>query len=103
MPPLVLVEGTATRLGVVDNSVSLTFTVVNDSPKVELRNILWKFNGAILNNLTTPSDPRYSFSDDLMNLEIRGLQHMDEGVYTLTATNEAGTNSSSINLQIEGR
>ena len=102
MPPLVLVEGTATRLGVVNNSVSLSFIVVNDSPEVELQNIQWSFNGTVLNNVTTPSDPRYSFSNDLMNLTIRSLQHMDEGLYTLTATNEAGTNSSSVNLQIEG-
>ena len=86
-----------------NNSVVLRFTISEDFPRVQISNIIWTFNGSVLNNLTnTLSDLRYNFSDNLLNLQISLLQHRDEGVYTLTASNEAGTNSSSINLQIEG-
>ena len=102
VPPRVLVVGDMTSLGVVNNSISLNFTIVDDFPVVQLQSIMWRFNGTILNNLSIPSDPRYSFSEDLLALTISGLEHSDQGTYTLTATNEAGTNSSSINLQIEG-
>ena len=92
-----------TELGVVNNSVLLQFAISEDFPKVQISNIFWTFNGSILNNLTnTLTDLRYNFSGNLLNLTISLLQHRDEGVYTLTASNEAGTNSSSINLQIEG-
>ena len=97
-----LVVGASSVLGVVNLSVTLNFTIVESFPLVRLQNIVWKFNNTALNNLTTPSDSRYSFSNDLLSLTISNLQHIDEGVYTFTATNEAGTNSSSINVEIEG-
>ena len=93
--------GPSSLLGVV-TSVMLNFTIVDDFPKVQLQNIIWRFNNTVLNNLTMPSDSRYSFSMDLLTLTISNLQHKDEGVYTVTATNEAGTNSTSINVEVEG-
>ena len=81
----------------------LNFTVVDDFPQVQLQNIVWRFNNTVLNNLTMPSDSRYRFSNDLLVLTISDLQHRDEGVYTITVTNEAGTNSSSIDIEIEGK
>ena len=98
MPPLVE-SVTVDPLGVVNNSVTLMFRILNASPVVQLANIVWDFNGTILDNLST----RYSFSADRLALTIFDLAHSDQGLYTLTATNEAGVDSASLFLNIEGK
>ena len=100
VPPLVEnVTVNGAPLGVVSNSVTLAFQIFNASPVVQLANIVWDFNGAVLENLA----PRYSFSANRLALTIRDLAHRDEGLYTLTATNEAGVDSASLFLNIEGK
>ena len=86
-------------LGVVNNSVTLMFRILDASPVVLPSNIEWDFNGVALNDLVS----QYSFSADRLSLTISNLTHSDEGLYTLTATNEAGIDSASLFLNIEGK
>lgn len=85
-------------LGVVNNSVTLIFRILNASPVVLPSNIEWEFNDVVLND----TNSQYSFSPDRLSLTISNLTHSNEGLYTLTATNEAGVGSANIFLNIEG-
>ena len=43
------------------------------------------------------------FSGDRLSLTLSGLSNDFEGIYTLTATNEAGSDSDDVDLVIEGQ
>ncbi|XP_019853400.1 PREDICTED: hemicentin-1-like [Amphimedon queenslandica] len=96
VPPTV-VSDSSTYLGVVHGSVTISFMILYASPVVNVTNIQWFFNDTRL----TGSESNYNFSSDLLSLSISNLQHSDEGLYTLVASNEAGTNSTSVFLEIE--
>ena len=101
VPPRVLIN-TDNPLGVVNQSVTLTFSIVDASPQVILDNIQWMFNDTVINNFTEPLLLEHIFSPDLLSLTLTNVQHSDQGYYSLTATNEAGTNTASIFLEVEG-
>ena len=83
----------------VDNSVTLSFRILNAFPAVLPSNVEWFFYGTALSD----SVSRYSFSSDRLSLTVSALTHDDEGLYTLTAANEAGSGSASLFLKIEGK
>ena len=84
-------------VGVVNQSATITFAIINAFPSVSLQNIQWMFNNTVIR-----SSPRYMFSSSRLSLTIFNLQHSDEGYYSMMATNEAGSNTSSVFLEIEG-
>ena len=96
-------------------SVTLTFTISDASPEVQTENIQWTFrdlNGNSSNiptNLTnnslntTFSNVMGVFSSDRLSLTLSGLTNDFEGTYTMTATNEAGSDSATVELVIEGQ
>ena len=79
--------------------MTLVFRILNASPVVLPSNIEWDLNGAALND----SVSQYFFSADRLSLTINNLTHSDEGLYTFTATNEAGVDSAFLFLNIEGK
>ena len=99
VPPVVVVISMS-PLGVVNQTVTLSFAIQDASPPVSLKNIKWTFNNTVINEGSTPS--RFNFSSDLLSLTVSDLKHSDQGSYTLFAVNEAGTNSSAVFLEIEG-
>ena len=102
VPPRVLVV-TQDPVGVVNRSVTLSFLIDEASPLVQLYNIQWLFNDTIvLNNGTQAISSNHIISPDGLSLTLTDIQHSDQGTYTVIATNEAGTNSSDIFLQVEG-
>ena len=98
-------------MGVPERSVTLTFTISDASPEVQTENIQWTFrdlNGSSFNiptNLltTTFSNLMGVFSSDRLSLTLSGLTNDFEGAYTMTATNEAGSDSAAVELVIEGQ
>ena len=96
-------------------SVTLTFAISDASPEVQTENIQWTFrdlNGNSSNiptNLTSNSlNTTFSnlmgvFSSDRLSLTLSGLTNDFEGTYTMTATNEAGSDSATVELVIEGQ
>ena len=91
-------------VGVVNRSVTLSFTIDQASPVVSVENIVWLFNDStILNDGLQSLLDGHVFSSDLLNLTLTNVQHSDQGFYSLVATNEAGTNSSVIFLEVEGK
>ena len=115
-PPLPSVPPTVQAVqgrivGVPERSVTLTFTISDASPEVQTENIQWTFrdlNGSSFNiptNLltTTFSNLMGVFSSDRLSLTLSGLTNDFEGTYTMTATNEAGSDSVTVELVIEGQ
>ena len=97
-------------MGIQNRSVTLNFTISDASPEVQTENIQWTFrdlNGSSFNiptNLlnTTFSNLMGVFSGDRLSLTLSGLTNDFEGMYEMTATNEAGSDSATIELVIEG-
>ena len=95
-------------------SVTLTFTISDASPEVQTENIQWTFRDLNSSNFSIPTDPingslttTFSnlmgvFSSDRLSLTLSGLTNDFEGTYTMTATNEAGSDSATVELVIEG-
>lgn len=89
--------------GVEGQNIVLTFVITNDDPLVTVSNIRWEFTGVhIITDITDSSDPHYELFNDRRSLLITQLTSAHQGIYTLFATNEAGTRSSSILLTVEG-
>ena len=98
-------------VGIEMMSVTLAFTISGASPEVQTENIQWTFrdlNGNSFsiptNSLTTNfSNLTGNFSGDRLSLTLSGLNNSFEGMYTMTATNEAGRDSAIVELVIEGQ
>ena len=97
-------------------SVALTFTISNASPEVQTENIQWTFRDLNGNKFNIPTDPITNnslnttffnligvFSSNRLSLTLSGLTNDFEGTYTMTATNEAGSDSATVELVIEGQ
>ena len=86
--------------GVQGHNVNLSFSITDDDPKVNVSNIHWKIYG-IHGNVDITDSPYYQLSSNRLMLLINQLTDTHGGIYTLYATNEAGTHSKSIKLIIE--
>lgn len=65
-------------------------------------NIAWTFNETTnLNELSRISNSRYLTGGQ--NLTVNTTTYRDAGTYTCTATNKAGTDSTSVNIEIQGK
>ena len=92
-------------VGIQGMSVTLRFSISDDDPLVQTENIRWQR----LTPLQVPIDitesdsQHFQLADDRLSLTIVQLTDGQVGLYTLFATNEAGTRSNSITLVLEGR
>ena len=84
-------------------SITLSFEVTDDIPLVELSSDDWRvvYVDQEGSHTLAEEDVRFTFSDNFTSLTIDPVVLTDEGTYTLTATNEAGTDSASIVLDVE--
>ena len=86
-------------------STTLSFNVTNDIPAVVLSSGSWTVVYADqedeVSHTLASEDDRFTFSEDFRSLTINPVVLSDEGTYTLTATNEAGTDSASIMLDVQ--
>ena len=99
----------ANRAYLATSNVVLKFDLIDSTfPTCEFHvsNIQWMYttekDSEILNT-SFPANSRYNFSDDLLSLTITNLQEVDEGNYTLMATNDAGNNSATYNIAVYGK
>ena len=104
MRPLVIPTGT-TVVAFRDRSTTLEFVINSASPDVTPDNIEWTFepNQEQTLDVNSAVDSRYQFSQDRRSLNISSLRRNDSGLYTLIATNEAGVDSATIELIVEGK
>ena len=91
--------------------VTVAFAILDASPAVKTQNINWSFESVHGMNITIPTDSVTAtfsnhtgmFSGNRLNLTLTDLSNNFEGTYTMTATNEAGSNSASVQLFIESQ
>ena len=93
-------------LGIVHLTATMSFAVDNASPDVTAENTVWQFlktgGGSTTTTITEDADNRYMFTENRRSLTITNLTHNDEGQYTISVKNPAGSYMFSISLQIEG-
>ena len=82
-------------------SITLSFEVTDDIPPVMLTSSDWMVTNSEVSHTIDPEDPRYTFSEDFTSLTIDPVIVSDEGTYTLTATNEAGSHSATITVDVQ--
>ena len=98
-------------VGIQERSVTLTFTISDASPGVQIGNIQWTFTDLEGSIFDITIDSRIAifsyltglFHPDRLSLILSNLNNSFEGMYTMTATNEAGSDSAIIELVIEGQ
>ena len=84
----------------ITHEVVISFNITEADPLVLVSDIIWTFNGAVIEN---SSDARYSFSVDRQSLTIKMLNLSDEGIYRMIASNAAGSNVDEVSLNIESQ
>ena len=90
-------------LGLVKENITLTFVIQNASPPVRAENIEWVFHSSSGSDAVVLTEgARYHFSMNDQSLTISNVAHGDEGDYKMTAVNEAGSDSLTITLNVEG-
>ena len=90
--------------------ISLSFIITEAYPPVQEDNITWTYiNGTNEETLDVISElvnleERFSITveNGIQTLNIASLQLFDSGVYSLTASNEIGNSTATINLTVHG-
>ena len=96
-PPIV--QATSNNIiGIITRQITLKFNITGDTPLVTHNNIHWQFNGTDLVGGDT-----VVFSDNRFSVTLSNLSLSDEGFYTVTATNPAGSDMDSLFLDVEGK
>ena len=85
-------------IGIITQEITLKFNITGDTPLVTHNNIHWQFNGTDLVGGDT-----VVFSDNRFSVTLSNLSLSDEGFYTVTATNPAGSDMDSLFLDVEGK
>ena len=108
VPPLVLSNGPNTVIAVTNLTLTISFTVHNDSPPIQEPR--WTFtnsNGDIYqlypNDNNDDDADYYVFSNDLLSLTIMFVEFADEGNYSIFVQNEAGSSSTYIAVDVESK
>ena len=84
-------------------NVTLMFSLSDDDPSVQTRNIRWFHRTPSSTiDITNSSDNRHTLSSDRLSFLIDGITHTDEGEYILQTTNEAGVRNGSVFLSVTG-
>ncbi len=86
-----------------DYEYTISFNIMDDFPKVKPENIYWEFGSDATGTTTLITDNSLlHLSEDQLSLNFEDIELTDRGNYTITATNEAGKRSSTINMNVHG-
>ena len=88
-------------IGLLNESVTISFTITNDFPKVKLYNIQWQFKS--LDSETFNSINSERLSEDHLSLAISNVQLSNRGLYKMIAQNEAGISEATVVLDVYGK
>ncbi len=80
----------------------LGFTVSMDQPPVVSKHIHWSFTRAGHEAMDIAGSVRQTFSLDKLTLTISDLNTGDEGTYTILASNQVGSSSATVFLDVQG-
>lgn len=100
VPMVTPLNGTL-QTAVTPDPFTLTFTV---NPSVNPRNITWFFKSLLDTSVIDDNtDPFLQFSDDKLSLFIDPVTSTRQGTFILNATNENGTGTASITLDVKSK
>lgn len=123
--PVVTAITESPLVAVFGRSATLSFSVTEDIPPVTPEGIVWMFremtvgsggsgesgesgdsgeneeSGEVQGHVLDSEYSRYIFSEDRRTLTIFPVHDSDEGLYTLMATNAAGSDSNSISVDVQ--
>ena len=90
------------------SEIEIGFSISRATPPVQLENITWTYVDLITMeqfDITSlgSNNTKYQLSEDLRMLTISDLNFFDAGLFTFNATNEAGTNSTTLQLVVHGK
>ena len=97
VPPKVTPVANET-IGLITMSVHLQFSIEEATPPVALEDIFWMFGDSELQE----DGEHVMFSANRLSVTITNLSLSDGGVYSLTATNPAGSDSAHIMVEVQG-
>ena len=104
-PPIVTAE-TQAAIALTGEGFKIVFAIASDIPKVSPIDVTWRFTptrgGGVTRDLDDSADQRFQFSPDRLTLTISGVSLFDDGVYTVGATNPAGSDSDYTRLTVYG-
>lgn len=72
------------------SAITLTFTVTESLPPVQLMSSNWTVINTLGLYIGAPDDLRFRFTNNFLSLIIDPVYEEDEGIYVLTARNDAG-------------
>ena len=93
-PPMTYIKG---------NNIIVSFLTDRAFPLVEPSDITWIHNNVQLNTSCLDCEPRYTFTEGLLTLNITNLQVSDDGQFTLRARNPAGYDEATTKLTVHGQ
>ncbi len=94
-------DGSSSLIAVINQSVTISFVVLNASPPVN--EIQWSFfNSSGQHSLNNADPEQYIFSLDSLSLTISIVEFSNEGNYTITVSNPAGYSSATVNIDVQG-
>ena len=108
VPPVVLADNPA-LLGLEQESITISFSIDNASPLVQLSDIRWFFIAGVdvpeidITEEEVLGETTLTFSESRLELTLSGITQDAAGMYRLVATNPAGVASDYTNLTIEGK
>ena len=105
--PFVLAITSTPTLEFYNNSVTISFSILGDHPPVDPDNgIEWTFQQPSQSDSTVINEnayERYSFSNNNETLTINRARVEDSGTYSLTASNEGGSHTASVAINVVGK
>ena len=100
-------NATVPVMGVVLQSINLSFSIDNAFPDVVPAGISWTLRRSVNNttivHISEQSNNRYTLSSDRRSLMISNLTFDDAGQYTITATNIFGSDNYTVSLFVKGK
>ena len=81
---------------------NITFNILNAQPQVNPDNIIWRRSVTNTGIQTINESDRFVFSNNRRSLEITNVMLSDIGRYMLTASNNGGSSSASIIINVLG-
>jgi len=85
-----------------ENSVTLSFQILNANPLVTTEQIQWYFNGSVPLSSNDLFGTVLRFSNNYWTLKICNVSYDIQGRFSMVASNVAGSDSDYIDVIVEG-
>ena len=104
VPPRVIAITNSPSTALWDKQFIITFDITSAQPPVDPQDIVWTFEPSDNTGIVTINDSsdRLVFTSNRQSLTITSILLSDIGKYTLNATNNGGSNTATISINVLG-